>query len=85
MEKEIWFKEKKYGWGWTPATWQGWLATILYMALIIGPVFLFTNDLERFANYTWEYVAYTCVLSAAFIFLCYKKGVKPQWHWGDKD
>ncbi len=22
---KYWFKAKNYGWGWYPATWQGWL------------------------------------------------------------
>ena len=30
-----WFKRKLYGWGWTPARWQGWAITLLYMATII--------------------------------------------------
>ena len=31
-----WFKKKLYGWGWTPATWKGWLVTIVYLALVLG-------------------------------------------------
>lgn len=23
-----WFRPKRFGFGWTPATWQGWLVTI---------------------------------------------------------
>ena len=31
-----WFKRKLYGWGWTPATWQGWFAIGVYVLLILG-------------------------------------------------
>lgn len=30
-----WFKRKLYGWGWTPATWQGWIITCIYIGLVI--------------------------------------------------
>ncbi len=33
-KKIIWFKAKKYGAGWKPVTWQGWVATIAYVLLI---------------------------------------------------
>ena len=31
-----WFKRKWFGWGWTPATWEGWVATIIYVGVIIA-------------------------------------------------
>ena len=30
-----WFKRKLYGWGWTPATWQGWLVLAVFVVLMI--------------------------------------------------
>lgn len=30
-----WFKRKLYGWGWTPATWQGWVVILLYIVVVI--------------------------------------------------
>jgi hypothetical protein len=30
-----WFRPKRYGWGLTPATWQGWLVTGAYVAGVI--------------------------------------------------
>jgi hypothetical protein len=35
MEKKLWFKAKRYGWGWTPVTWQGWVAVLVYVAILI--------------------------------------------------
>lgn len=29
-----WFARKTIGWGWTPATWQGWLVTALYVVIV---------------------------------------------------
>ena len=31
-----WFGPKKYlGWGWTPITWEGWLATAVFLAAFL--------------------------------------------------
>jgi hypothetical protein len=29
-----WFGRKKFGWGWGPASWQGWLVVTAYVAFI---------------------------------------------------
>ncbi len=33
--KGYWFKNKIYGWGWTPVTWQGWCVIFVYISLIL--------------------------------------------------
>ncbi len=38
--QKLWFKRKLYGWGWTPATWQGWFVTLSYIVLVLGLVFI---------------------------------------------
>ena len=37
-----WFKAKLYGWGWTPAKWQGWLVVLTYIILI--SIFIITRE-----------------------------------------
>lgn len=29
-----WFGRKKFGWGWGPASWQGWLVMAAYVVVI---------------------------------------------------
>jgi hypothetical protein len=42
LTKEPWFGPKKYvGWGWAPASWQGWLATALMVGLVLAMVWRF--------------------------------------------
>lgn len=36
-----WFGSKKFGWGWGPASWQGWLVLAGYMVAIQGLIHLF--------------------------------------------
>ncbi len=35
MPGRPWFGPKRYGWGLTPVSWQGWLATGAYVAVVL--------------------------------------------------
>ena len=79
--KKYWLRAKWYGWGWTPATWQGWLVTLIYVVLII----FFSSTIDE--NSPRKEVILMCVLptillTASFIGIAYKKGEKPKWNWG---
>jgi hypothetical protein len=76
-----WFKRKLYGWGWTPVKWQGWLATAVYLALVV--LFASTLDKQASANdVSFTFALPLILLTVAFITLAYKKGQKPKWQWG---
>lgn len=83
MAKEYWFVRKTYGWGWTPATWQGWLVLAVYLiALVYG-----VSDIERAVSVKEVMVGFVLplvLLTAALIVVCYKTGESPRWQWGEK-
>lgn len=85
MEKEIWFKRKRYGWGWYPATWQGWAVLCIWIVLFVCGEVIFMRHLEEGAS--WHTVAaflvYTSVLVSGLIGISYRYGEKPRWQWGD--
>ena len=31
-----WFRRKRFGWGWTPISWEGWVATLLFTGACIS-------------------------------------------------
>ncbi|GGB19768.1 hypothetical protein GCM10011380_06680 [Sphingomonas metalli] len=35
-DEEAWFAPKRFGWGYTPVRWQGWLATGAFAAIVVG-------------------------------------------------
>ena len=74
---EPWFAAKRYGYGWRPSSWQGWLIIALYIVLaIVGADFLVRNDESAGA------IVYEIVLTVALIVVCAMKGEPPRWHWG---
>lgn len=75
MNNKIWFKRKLYGWGWTPCTWEGWVAILVWLA-----VFLFTISK---VDHEWlKNLIVIFIMTGILIFICYKKGEKPRWQWG---
>lgn len=83
--KKLWFRAKQYGWGWTPVTWQGWAITILY----IIPIILFSTTAAKnpvIATYIIDDFFVLFAINTIFLFIiCYTKGEKPRWRWGDKE
>lgn len=82
-EKKIWFPAKRYGWGWgLPTCWQGWVVMIVWLALTIGGVDALQPCLNThpilFECFVWG-------MALVLIIICYWKGEKPRWRWGDKD
>ncbi|MBS3144121.1 hypothetical protein J4208_00900 [Candidatus Woesearchaeota archaeon] len=76
--KKYWFKTKTYGWGWYPATWQGWLVLgiyILFFASLIIKVNSHTMVLPL-------YLIAVFILTGILLVICYLTGEKPRWRWG---
>ncbi len=76
----LWFKRKRYGWGWTPVTWQGWVTIFVYIILVIGNA-VRTID----APSILPFILQTVGLSFVVLFICFKKGETPKWQWGEEE
>lgn len=81
MEKKLWFKAKRFGWGWTPATWEGWLVLVLYL-VGIAPVFIFNNTQPESFFEVLRLFPQVLVITVFLIIICYVTGEKPRWRWG---
>lgn len=78
---KIWFPAKRYGVGWgLPVAWQGWVVFIVYFILLFtGGYFLATSPATAVF-----FIMYVMVLSALLILICWKKGEKIEFRWGNK-
>lgn len=94
-KQTYWFKRRRYGWGWVPVTWKGWVTILLY------PVAVFTSYLATMFGTSdsifSEPIGYTVsvrevvtlvlfflLFSGLLLLTCYRKGPKPKWRWGKK-
>ena len=79
--ERYWFKRKLYGWGWTPATWQGWSVLFLYSVLVLA--FAATLDEQSPAReVVFTFVLPVVLLTILLLRICYKTGERPKWQWG---
>ncbi|MBX4211103.1 hypothetical protein KW783_04005 [Candidatus Parcubacteria bacterium] len=75
MLKKLWFKSKRFGWGWYPSSWEGWISVLVYVVALFKGIILINHDSVFF-------IVYVAVVTALLIWLCYVKGEKPRWRWG---
>jgi hypothetical protein len=77
--KRYWFKRKRYGWGWTPVTWEGWGVVLLSVGLVLVAAALLPAARKELALP----IFIVMLLSAGtLIYFGYTKGPKPRWRWG---
>ena len=83
--KRYWFRRKQYGWGWTPATWEGWVTIVIFLAvfMLMYVPFIFHHDSNK--TDLWWFLAKMLVWGVALIGVCYYKGESPRWEWGRRD
>lgn len=82
MEK-YWFKAKKYGWGWQPASWQGWLVIVLFFVVVAANVFRLSAGGEPTEIESLYFLMQNVLFIGVLILVCLRKGEKPKWRWGN--
>jgi hypothetical protein len=82
MAAELWFKRKRFGWGWTPSNSKGWLVIIVFFLINGVYPMLLAKGYCRFSP--GPFFLITGVSLILLLAICYKKGEKPSWNWDDK-
>ncbi len=84
-KKKLWFVARRYGYGWTPATKEGWLVLLLYLLAVWGAYECqYTRDasgtMDDFILY--RFLPQVFGLTLMLLVICFLKGEKPRWRWG---
>ena len=82
-ERELWFKRRRYGLGWTPVTWQGWAVVGVVVAVLVGGAF----PAERAGGAAEaSYLVVVVVAVAGLVAITRRKGPTPaRWRWGTSE
>jgi hypothetical protein len=78
MKKNYWFTVKRYGYGATPCTWQGWVVLLFFLLLLMGMAILFSENTVLFA-----FASVVLVFMIIFISKYMSDDVW-KWRWGGK-
>jgi hypothetical protein len=87
MTNRYWFAPKQYGIGYSPASWEGWLAVALFAGLLVGSVRLLPMLLV--GHPLWHVQAVTALAALAEIALflllaATRTEGSMRWRWGDR-
>ena len=86
MEKKgkLWFRNKFYGWGWRPASWEGWLVTLLYAAFVMGVSLKMSLDMSYGFGDWARWLMAMAGSTALLAIVAMERGEEPEWRWAGK-
>ncbi len=80
--KTLWFRAKRYGYGWTPASWQGWLALLLYVIAVVATFRSIDVHSHSVSDTLIGFVPLWILYSFLLVLLCSLTGEKATWRRG---
>jgi hypothetical protein len=76
---KYWFRQKTFGYGATPSTWQGWALTIVSLALLFGVVMFGPAIRDNGLRAVWMVLAPVAILVPTTVTV-YRK-TEGGWRW----
>lgn len=76
-----WFKAKRYGFGWYPASRQAWVILCVYFVVFGILMWIFETNVEKYMIF---YSVSVFCITAILVYISYKTGEPAKWRWGDK-
>ena len=78
-----WFKQKRYGFGAAPASWQGWALTFAYIAGVMALGVWMSADENLVATRAPIFIMVTLGLTVVFVAIAWRttEGGR-RWRWG---
>lgn len=83
MARTLWFKAKRYGYGWYPVTWQGWLVTIGWVLWLVSAIDRWNvAEAEPTPMTIAFFLAEVTASVVVLITIAALTGEKARWRWG---
>ena len=74
----------RYGFGWYPATWEGWLVLAAYVIFLVWDFVRIDAHSHSNSDTIRPFVIHAVIAAAVLIAVCYATGESPRWQWGNK-
>lgn len=83
--QKYWFKRRRYGWGWIPVSWQGWLTLVAFVGVVLWDALqLPSKPAQPSGGRIARFFIIFGLALAAFFLITVAKGPAPHWRWGKK-
>lgn len=82
QKKNLWFKRRRYGWGWTPVVWQGWLNVVVYLFILIPSNLYFMNGSKKGILI---FLGILILATLILLLVSFWKGPTPKWRFGKRE
>ena len=82
---KLWFKAKRYGWGWYPSSWEGWFTLFVFITVQVWNFLRLDAVSHSNSDTIRPFVIQTFLMALVLISICYLTGEKPRWRWGNDD
>jgi len=82
----LWFRAKRYGWGWTPASIEGWLVMAAFLVAVVLDAAVLIYRVRHGVSPRQALILFyvsLAALVAALLVVCWKTGERPRWRWGN--
>jgi hypothetical protein len=80
-----WFKRRRYGYGWIPVTWQGWLVVGVYLVVVVAGGLAILDAPESVQpKEIGFYLLFVAIATVGLVQITLRKGPRPRWRWGRK-
>jgi hypothetical protein len=82
----LWFTARRYGWGWTPATTEGWVVVLIFIAAVGIVTVGFLRQLHSGADRgpaTLRFLVVIAILTGLLVAVAWLTGERPRWRWGE--
>jgi hypothetical protein len=84
--KKYWMKRRRYGWGWVPTAWQGWLFVVLQVAvLLVAASQLPAKPSQPSVGQLVRLFIIVGLVIASLALVSSRTAPSPHWRWGKKD
>ena len=82
--QKLWFKAKRYGWGWYPCSWQGWAVLLIAVGGLVSNVMFADKHSHSMSDALYGALVSNFVIVVLLLVVCFLTGEKPRWRWGGK-
>lgn len=85
MKVTYWFKAHKSGYGWYPASWQGWVVLVVYVVTVAYSFFKVDALSHSVSDTLLNFLPQFLLLTVFLIVVTYLKGESIVWGEKEKD